>query len=145
MRSIKGKIILVDDERYEKALLELSLLKKEYDVKVDYFSSAEEALKELKRTNENIFLLISDMHMHKMDGLTFKKKIDQDKELQKKAIPFIFFSSTATQAEVEEAYEYRIQGYFRKPLTLEEQARQISIIIDYWITARHPYTNDFQW
>lgn len=139
MKKLAGKIILVDDERYEKALLEVALEKMEWDIEIEYFSSASDALKYLKNTKDEIFIVISDMNMPKMNGLDFKKAIDNDKDgIFEKSIPFIFFSSNSTKEEVTLAYNYRVQGYFKKPLTVDEQAAQIDIIIKYWIIARHP-------
>ena len=69
MKKFKGKIILVDDEKYEKELLELALHEKKWDVKVEYFSRAEDTLDYLKKTKDEIFLLISDMNMPKMNEI----------------------------------------------------------------------------
>jgi len=41
MKKLKGKIILVDDEAWEKENLEKALQKKNWDVQVDYFETAE--------------------------------------------------------------------------------------------------------
>ena len=82
--------------------------------------------------------MISDMNMPKMSGLEFKKAIDSDELLRTKSIPFIFATSSSTKAEVSEAYDYRVQGYFPKPLSSEEQANMLDIIIKYWIISRHP-------
>jgi len=142
MKKIHGKLILVDDDKYEKTLLELALLKKSWDVKVEYFSSPEEALHYLKNTKDEIFLMISDMNMPQMSGLDLKKKIDSDEILRTKSIPFIFASTTGTKKQVTEAYEYRVQGYFKKPSTVEKQAEMLDLIIKYWIVSRHPNKDD---
>ena len=91
MKKVAGKIILVDDEKYEKNLLELALYQKKWDVQVDYYVRAEDALRHLKKYGkEEIFLIICDMNMPGMSGLDLKKAIDNDKILKKKAIPFVF-------------------------------------------------------
>ena len=138
MKTLPGPIILVDDKKYEKQLLELALHQKNWNAKVEYFSNAEDALEYFRKTNEEIFLVISDMNMPKMNGLDFKKNIDDDEVLRKKSIPFIFATSTATPEEVTEAYEYRVQGYFEKPFTVEKQAEMLDLIIKYWINSKHP-------
>src|SRR5687767_6156250 len=142
MNKVRGKIILVDDEHYEKDLLEHALFQKHWEVKVEYFSSAKEALDYLARTNDEIFILISDLHMPGMSGLDFKKAIDLNNDLCRKSIPFVFFSTHASKSEVEEGFDYRVQGYFRKPLSVEEQAKQLDIIIRYWMLSRHPNANE---
>ena len=138
MKKIPGKIVLVDDQEYERTLLEEVLLEKEWNTTIEYFPRAEEALRYLKETDDKIFLIISDINMPGMNGLEFKKIIDQHDELSRKAIPFIFVSTAATQDEVTEAYGYRVQGYFQKPKSVEAQADMLDIIIQYWIVNQHP-------
>lgn len=142
MEKVFGKIILVDDHIYEKQLLESALKEKNWDLKVDHYLNAEDALEHLKTyKQEEIFLIISDLEMPGMNGLDFKKAIDNDKVLRAKAIPFIFASSISTKEQVAEAFNYRIQGYFKKPMNIEEQADMLDIIIKYWVIGRHPNLN----
>jgi CheY-like chemotaxis protein len=109
---------------------------------VDYFPNAKDALDHLKKNAEEIFLIISDMNMPKMNGMEFKKAIDRDNYLRQKSIPFIFASSAPNRTEVLEAYQYRVQGFFKKPDTAEEQAKMLEKIIQYWISCIHPTKDD---
>ena len=138
MIKLKGKIVLVDDDNYERDLLESALKKRGWNARVEYFDNAEDALDHLKQNGEEIFLIISDMNMPKINGMDFKKAIDSDSKLREKSIPFIFATSTAVRSEITEAFAYRVQGYFRKPSTREEQADMLDIIIKYWIVSSHP-------
>lgn len=138
MKELPGKILLIDDEEYEKVLLEEALLDKQWVVDIAYFSSTEQALKYLKETQDSIFIVLCDINMPKMSGLDFKKIIDQNYELSKKALPFIFVSNGATQEQVQEAYSYRVQGYFQKPRSEKLQADMLDTIIRYWMINQHP-------
>lgn len=138
MIELKGKIILVDDDCYERDLLESALQKRGWDARVEYFDNAEDALGHLRKNSDEIFLIISDMNMPKMNGMDFKKAIDTDLQLREKSIPFIFATSTSVRSEITQAFDYRVQGYFKKPLTTEEQADMLDIIIKYWIVSSHP-------
>lgn len=138
MIKLKGKIILVDDEGYEKELLESALKKRGWESRVEYFNDAKAALEHLRQNKDEIFLIISDMNMPKMNGMDFKKSIDKDLGLRGTSIPFIFASTVSIKAEITEAFAYRVQGYFQKPNTTEEQADMLDIIIKYWIISSHP-------
>ncbi|MGZ4033597.1 MAG: response regulator [Bacteroidia bacterium] len=142
MKTIKGKIILVDDDKYEKALLEFALRQKFWNAQVEYFPDAETALSYLKKTKDEIFIIISDMNMPRVSGLDFKKIIDGDHDLSKKLMPFIFASTATTKEQVTRAYDYRVQGYFKKPMTVDGQAEMLDIIIRYWISSSHPNKDD---
>jgi DNA-binding NtrC family response regulator len=138
MKNLPGKIVLVDEKKYEKALLISALLDKNWQVRVEYFSDPAEAFEYLKVTDDELFLILSELNMTRMHGLKLKKKIDKNSYLRRKGIPFIFISSVARTKDILEAYEYRVQGFFEKPETLKEQAELLEKIIRYWIDCRHP-------
>lgn len=138
MKKLPGKIILLDDQEYERLLLEEALLRKQWEVTIEYFPKANDALSYLRETQDPIFLIICDINMPRMDGLEFKKVVDQDPKLSEKGIPFVFVSTAATREQVQKAYSYRVQGYFQKPATIEKQADMLDVIIHYWIINQHP-------
>lgn len=137
-KKLVGKIILVDDERFEKDLLNLAIQELNLHVDLLYFHSAEDALQYLRTTEDDIFLIISDMNMPKINGLDFKKIIDSEPSLREKSIPFIFSSTSVTKKQLAEAYDYRLQGYFIKPPDVKSMAKQIQLIINYWILSIRP-------
>lgn len=137
-KKLAGKIVLVDDERIEKELLVMALENLGIHVELNYFHDAFEALEYLRSTNDTIFIIISDMNMPKMNGLDFKKAIDSDPNLRVKAVPFVFSSTAATSHQLEEAYDYRLQGYFLKPHDINAIAKQLELIINYWVLSVRP-------
>ena len=142
MKEVKGKIILVDDQKYEKDLLNSALEEKGWDIRVDYFDNVRDALKHLKENADEIFLIISDMNMPGMNGMEFKKAIDRDDYLRQKSIPFIFASSEPVREDILEAYRYRVQGFFEKPESFEDQSAMLETIIRYWVACIHPNKDD---
>lgn len=138
MKKLSGKIILVDDEPFEEDLLRKGLEKLHFKTELKVFRNAIDALHFLKKTDDEVFMIISDMNMPKMNGLDFKKAIDADDSLRQKSVPFIFSSTTATRAQLLEAYEYRLQGYFIKPADAFSMAKQMSLIIEYWVASVRP-------
>ena len=136
--NVIGKIILVDDEKYEKEFLVQALREKCWNVTVEYFNNGKEALEHMRTTKDELFLVISDMNMPGMSGLDLKKAIDQDKILREKSMPFVFVSGGASNEQVSEAFDYRVQGFFEKPKSVEEQAAILDLIIKYWIVSKHP-------
>ena len=135
MSTTKGKnILIVDDDEDLTNLFQTFL---EYDgYRVDAFTDPIDALYYFRKNTYDLGLL--DLKMPKMNGMEFKKAIDKDLGLRGKSIPFIFATTAPVKPEITEAYEYRVQGYFRKPNTTEEQADMLDIIIKYWIISIHP-------
>ncbi|MCW3101855.1 MAG: histidine kinase [Bacteroidetes bacterium] len=142
MKKLSGKIVLVDDHPFEKDFLVMALEELDIKAELEFFTSAETALEYLKHTKDPIFLIISDMNMPGLNGLDLKKIIDGDKELRTKSVPFIFSSSGATKRKLEEAYDYRLQGYFIKPQDVKDMAKQLELIINYWIVSIRPDSDE---
>jgi DNA-binding NtrC family response regulator len=140
--SVKGKIILVDDEKYEKTFLETALNTNNRHIKIEYISNVEDALIHLRENADEIFLIISDMDMPKINGLEFKQLIEDDEYLKQKSIPFIFASNAIDRERIIEAYKLGVQGYFQKPINPEDQAKLLEKIVLYWIDCLHPGKED---
>lgn len=138
VEKLSGKVVLVDDEPFEEDLLRQALSQLNIRVDLKFFRKPQDALNYLATTTDDIFIVISDMNMPGMDGLEFKRTIDSDRNLQEKAIPFIFSTNGATRKQLEEAYQYRLQGYFKKPDDVFSMAKQLELVLNYWILSLRP-------
>ncbi len=131
--TMKGRpiIIVEDDEDDCEMLLETF---REVGVPNEFrcFSNPELALKYLKDTSETPFLIISDINMPKMDGLLFKKAINDDPILQKRNIPFIIMSTSKDGKLVQTAFGLHVQGYFKKASDIQTLKKMATTIILYW-------------
>src|SRR5690606_2429606 len=104
-----------------------------------FFNRAQDAFEYLLTTNEQPFLIRSDVNLPVMNGITFKQNIDPNPFLRQKSISFIFFSTSAEKSEVKKAYtEMTVQGYFKKESKIKEISKSLSVIIEYWKLCKHP-------
>ncbi|MCW3077383.1 MAG: response regulator, partial [Bacteroidetes bacterium] len=55
-----------------------------------------------------------------------------DAALQVKCIPYLFFSTAASQKAVIDAYGMSVQGFFVKQDSLPELEKTIKVIMEYW-------------
>jgi CheY-like chemotaxis protein len=138
MEGVNGKILLVDDEVFEYDLMRRALAKLGLDDKLIFFAQAAEAIDYIKTCGGDIFAIFSDLHMPLINGMEFRQRIENDPLLKKKAIPFIFLSSSASRTEVEKAYQINVQGYFSKPAELKGLIEILKTVVDYWSKVRHP-------
>src|SRR5687768_14707343 len=116
----RGPIIMVDDddddvEIYIEAIRTIGITNE-----VRHFNTCQAALDYLLTTKEQPFIIISDVNMPLMTGLEFKAKIQQNDYLRQKGIPFIFISTNADKFAVRQAHHLSVQGYFQKPVKMEE-------------------------
>lgn len=133
-----GPIILVEDDMDDQELIieALRLLNVPNEVKT--FENGEKAIDFLKITDNQPFIILSDVNMPIINGLQLKHKIESDEQLRSKCIPFIFLSTSAEAKAVKEAFELRVQGFFVKEISYEGIHNQLKGIIEYWTNCRHP-------
>lgn len=134
-----GPILIIEDDEDDKRLFEDVVKDLQYNNKIIWYDNTEDALEYLKRTHDNIFMMFSDINLPGRNGLEFKKKIDSVPELRKKSIPFVFYSTSAHQQDVDEAYsKMTVQGFFKKGRTYEEAKTMLGLIFEYWKMCKHP-------
>jgi CheY-like chemotaxis protein len=136
-----GPIILIEDDPDDKDVFQ-DILK---DLKVSnpliWFRNCDDAFAYLKTTSEQPFMIFCDVNLPGTNGIDCKRQIDEDKELRRKSIPFIFCSTSVDQKTVNEAYtKMTVQGYFQKKNTYAELKEMIKLIVAYWEDCKHPNT-----
>lgn len=134
-----GPLILVDDDVEDQELLLHALRELGFIEEIKMFTSAEAALKYLYQSIQQPFLILSDINMPKMDGISFKKTIDACPVLSAKCIPFIFLS-TSTRF-VRDTCNLNIQGYFEKGSSWDDMQKTMNTVLQYWQRTRHIQTN----
>jgi CheY-like chemotaxis protein len=58
-------------------------------------------------------MILSDINMPVMNGISFKREIDSDEILKRKCIPFVFIS-TSPLPLMKQISDLSIQGFFEK-------------------------------
>lgn len=137
MRS--GPIILIEDDRDDKEVFQDILTELHIANPIVWFQNGDDAFSFLQSTTEQPFIIFCDLNIPGLSGIDYKRKIDEDKELRKKSIPFVFLSTTVDQRTVNEAYTQMIvQGFFKKKNSFSELKETIKLIVNYWEECRHP-------
>jgi CheY-like chemotaxis protein len=142
-KKVKGKLLLVDDNPTEEMFMKVALKEGNWDISIVFFSGPKKALEYLRETKDEIFLIISDINMPGMNGFDFKKAIDEDKNLVRKSLPFVFLSNSARKEDIVEAYDNQVQGYFQKPTDFGEATALLDKIFNYWLVSRHPHKDNY--
>lgn len=108
-------IVIVDDE--ETCLLSMSmmLMKTSYNLKL--YSSPKEALEQLKKSPEEVNLILLDIMMPELDGISFLKEIKSNNAL--KEIPVIMQSGVADMNQIDESLNIGATDFIRKPFSKE--------------------------
>ena len=134
-----GPIILIDDDHDDKDVFQDILNDLKVSNPLIWFQNCDDAFSYLKTTSEQPFIIFCDLNLPGIQGIVCKRQIDDDKELRKKSIPFVFCSTTVDQKTVNEAYtQMTVQGFFQKKNSYNELKETIKLIVGYWEECKHP-------
>jgi len=128
----KGPIIIIEDDLDDQELLTDVFKELDFKNEIIFFGDGEQALDFLINTAIEPFIIFSDINMPKLNGVELREKVHNNEDLRIKSIPYLFFTTTAEQKHVIEAYSKSIQGFFVKPSSFHELKRTIKIIVEYW-------------
>ncbi len=131
-------ILIVDDDEDDCFLVKDILESFSITNRIYHFTDSTKVAPFLEELSGKIFFILCDINMPKIDGFALRKKINESEILRKKAIPFLFFSTTGDRYVVNKAYTLNIQGYFKKPSTLDEYKSVLKDIMTYWSTSELP-------
>ena len=135
----QGPIIMIDDDKDDQEILLDVVNDLQLPNKLIFFDKGTDAFHYLKTNTEQPLVIFSDINLPQQSGVEFKRQIDNDPDLRKKSIPFIFFSTYIDKKVVDIAYkELTIQGFFQKSGNYEELKNTIRLIVDYWKICKHP-------
>ncbi|HZV70870.1 MAG TPA: response regulator [Saprospiraceae bacterium] len=127
-----GPIIIIEDDMDDQEILADVFKDLGYANEIIFFGDGEVALDHLENNKVEPFIVFSDINMPKLNGMLLREKIHNNEDLRLKCTPYLFFTTTAEQQHVIDAYSKSIQGFFVKPNNYSELKRIMKTIIDYW-------------
>jgi len=111
---LRKKVLIVDDERLTRAVLQHNVVLAGYDVMVA--GSGKEAMEKIIDVTPD--LIVVDLVMPDMNGFEMCRRIRSNKETTK--TPVIVVSALQSQSDVEEAKISGANVYLTKPVKPEE-------------------------
>ena len=134
----RGPIIIIEDDIDDQYILADIFKELNYDNKLIFFGDSLQALEYLTNTEIEPFLVLSDINMPKLNGMELREKIHNNEDLRLKSIPYLFFSTSAEQKHVIDAYSRSIQGFFVKPANYDKLKSILVKIVEYWQECESP-------
>lgn len=137
--AVAGPIIIVEDDLDDQEILSDAFKEIGIHANLLFFNRTMQAFDFLKATPEQPFIILSDVNLPGENGMAFKRRIDNDPQLRRKSIPFVFFSTAIDKKNVDIAYEQMtVQGFFKKSDNYADLKNSIKVIMDYWMICKHP-------
>ena len=133
-----GPIIIIEDDSDDQEVLDKIFKELDFMNEIIFFSEGDKALDYLITTAIEPFIILSDINMPKLNGMELREKIHTNEDLRLKCIPYLFFTTSAEQQAVVDAYSKSVQGFFVKPSRFDKLKRSIKIIVEYWQECESP-------
>ncbi len=127
-----GPVVIIEDDEDDQLFLDEIFEKLNYKNKIVFFNNGNDALEYLNKEDITPFLILSDINMPKVNGFELRAKINTNKQLQVKCIPYLFFTTHGNKQSVIDAYSMSAQGFFVKPHSLVKLESTIKTIMEYW-------------
>lgn len=134
----KNPILIVDDDRDDLELIEEAAKSLKLENQIYYLKSGEELVAKLKETNISPFLILCDLNLTGTNGFEVRKIVASDPAIHYKSVPFIFWSTSASEKQIQMAYDLPAQGFFFKANSFSGLCKTLRCIIDYWTESQHP-------
>jgi len=110
-------VLIVDDSGAMRKIIKKTIKISGFDVENFYEAeNGKEALEVLK--DKWVDIVLTDIHMPEMDGISLLKNIREDDVL--KGLPIIVISTEGRKKKVQEALNFGANGYVKKPFKPEE-------------------------
>ncbi len=133
-----GAIVIVEDDTEDQEIFTTVFKELNYNNEIVFFSDGQEALTYLTAETSEPFIVFSDINMPKLNGMELREQIHENEDIRLKTIPYLFFTTSAEQDAVIDAYSRSIQGFFVKPSSFQDLKELVKIIVEYWKNCVSP-------
>lgn len=135
-------IWIVDDDTEDHEVITEIFSEMKCEHPLVLFSTGEQLLNRLEESHEAPFMIISDLNLPKMSGFELREGMLRTPSNKFHSVPFIFWSTTASDSQVKEAFKLRAHGFFLKERTFGLWKATLVKIIDYWTSSLMPPRED---
>lgn len=124
-------ILLVEDDDVDIMTIRRAFRKGNLRQELVVVNNGEEALDYLQDPNTlqpDVILL--DLNMPLMDGVTFLRIVKRDPELRK--IPVVILTSSEEDQDRFETFDLSVAGYLLKPVEFAQFVHTLQVLTNYW-------------
>lgn len=139
-RGTTPEVLVIEDNQGDAILLRLAFKASQMPANITIAPNAEVGMNALRHKGgyenyERPDIILLDLNLTKMHGLTFLSEVKNDPDLA--GIPVIVLSSSAAEKDVSASYAAHANGYLTKPNSLEGYNSLVNGISNYWFHQVH--------
>jgi CheY-like chemotaxis protein len=140
--ALKGEpllILLIEDNEDHAELMRRSLSEHRVANKIIHIADGQKAMDYLFRSNgftdpetsPRPHLVILDLRLPRVDGLSLLKAMKEDPELHR--IPVVVVTSSEREVDIAKAYDYHANSYLVKPIDFQKFHAMMNELGFYWL------------
>jgi DNA-binding NarL/FixJ family response regulator len=107
-----------------------------------FLKNAEETMNLLSKVDSGPFIIICDINLPRIDGFQLRQNILSYNSKKYRSVPFIFWSTYASEEQITHAYDISAHGFFIKETSFDELKATFTKILKYWMKCKLPKKSD---
>ena len=135
----KGPIIIIEDDEDDILIIKDVFYELNFMNEIIFFKNGYVALHYLTHSEVEPFIILCDINLPILNGLELKEEVQKNEDLRLKCIPYLFFTTSANQQHIIDAYSKSVQGFFIKPNSVDKLRTIIKKIVEYWQECESPH------
>ena len=131
-------ILIIDDDGEDREFISDAWNDLEFKNPLLFFDNGNDVLEYLANEHVNPFLIICDVNIPRMDGFELKQILLNNTNTRYRSIPFVFWSTQVSNAQIQKAYDLGVNGFFLKENNLNDLKQSLIDIVKYWKKSKTP-------
>jgi CheY-like chemotaxis protein len=103
-----------------------------------FVSNGDDAIDRIQKMQDAPFIIICELNLPRLNGFELREKMLLANSKKLKSVPFIFWSTTASEEQILQAYNLSVHGFFIKDNSIHDLKETFKTIINYWKRSKMP-------
>jgi DNA-binding NtrC family response regulator len=135
---VEEEIWIIDSDKDDRELIKEIVLELELPNKVQFFDTTKDFMNHLEEAPTAPFIILCEVNPVDGDGFKLREKLLAEPKKKFHSVPFIFWSTAASEQQIDRAYKLRAHGFFIKEASFRQWKETLVTIINYWRHSKMP-------
>jgi DNA-binding NarL/FixJ family response regulator len=133
-----GAVYIVDDDVDDHEMVNELWKELKLPNQLLFFTSGQDMLDHLTKVVNAPYIIICDVNLPKMNGFELREKLLELGSKKFTTVPFIFWSTHASDSQISKAYDLSAHGFFIKGDSFDKMKQSLKAILNYWTLSKMP-------
>ena len=133
-----GSVWLIDDDEDDQEMVQQVWKDLHLTNELKFLDGAEEAMHVLANIETAPFIIICELNLPKINGFDLRERMLATHSKKFKSVPFIFWTTQASEEQITRAYDLSVHGFFIKEPRFDELKMTFTNILNYWLKSKMP-------